>query len=70
MSMIDFCSVRDEDEQRLHALATKTKSILKELADEMTKRRKDLSRVRFFDWLRDPFYDCFTFSIEWFGNDN
>ncbi|CAF1320512.1 unnamed protein product [Adineta ricciae] len=34
----------DEDEQRLHALATKTKSILKELADEMTKRKKDLQR--------------------------
>ncbi|UJR28284.1 hypothetical protein I4U23_009532 [Adineta vaga] len=34
----------DEDEQRLHGLAMKTKSILKELADEMTKRKKELSR--------------------------
>ena len=48
MSMTSFCSVRDEDEQRLHALATKTKFNLKELANEMTKRKKDLQRVRLF----------------------
>ncbi|CAF3365208.1 unnamed protein product [Rotaria sp. Silwood1] len=34
----------DEDERRLHNLATKTKTVLKELADEMTKRKKELSR--------------------------
>ncbi|CAF4612098.1 unnamed protein product [Rotaria sp. Silwood1] len=34
----------DEDVRRLHNLATNTKTVLKELADEMTKRRKELSR--------------------------
>ncbi|CAF5143461.1 unnamed protein product, partial [Rotaria sp. Silwood1] len=34
----------DEDERRLHNLAAKTKTVLKELADEMTKRKKELSR--------------------------
>ncbi|CAF2963152.1 unnamed protein product [Rotaria sp. Silwood2] len=34
----------DEDERRLHNLATKTKAVLKELADEITTRRKELSR--------------------------
>lgn len=34
----------DDDERRLHNLATKTKTILKELADEMMKRKKELSR--------------------------
>jgi hypothetical protein len=37
--------LRDEDERRLHDLASKTKTILKDLADEMSKRKKDLSRV-------------------------
>ncbi|CAF0809471.1 unnamed protein product [Rotaria sordida] len=34
----------DEDERRLHNLATKTKTVLKELTDEMIKRKKELSR--------------------------
>lgn len=43
-----FCSIlRDDDERRLHDLATKTKNVLKELADEVTKRKKELSRVKF-----------------------
>jgi hypothetical protein len=38
-------SRRDDDERRLHDLASKTKAILKDLADEMTRRKKELSRV-------------------------
>jgi hypothetical protein len=45
-SFLDF--IRDDDEARLHNLATKTKTILKQLADEMTKRKNELSRVIFF----------------------
>jgi hypothetical protein len=39
-------SVSDENERRLHTLATETKNISKQLVDEMSIRRKDLSRVR------------------------
>lgn len=35
---------RDEDERRLHSIASKTKDILKELAEEMNRRKK-LSKV-------------------------
>jgi hypothetical protein len=38
---------RDEDERRLHGLATKTKNILTELNDEITARKNQLSRVNF-----------------------
>ncbi|CAF0752752.1 unnamed protein product [Adineta steineri] len=34
----------DDDERRLHVLASETKTILKELADVMTKRKNELSR--------------------------
>ena len=37
-------SSRDEDERRLHSIASKTKDILKELAEEMNRRKK-LSKV-------------------------
>ncbi|CAF3565889.1 unnamed protein product [Rotaria socialis] len=40
----EFRSRLDDDEQRLHTIANKTKTILKELVEEMNKIKKDLSR--------------------------
>ena len=38
-------TIRAEDERRLHDLAARTRTISKQLVDEMALRRKDLSRV-------------------------
>ncbi len=37
--------IRDEDERRLHDLASKTKTIMKELAGEINTRKNNLSKV-------------------------